>query len=520
MKNRTYIADVVSGMNLSVFGFVVGYSEPKKTNGSDYQMYISIMDESSRQKASVLLFLGSEDEFPKHIIEKETVIKIENLNLKEKNSRPLYLVDRKKGCFFFEVKREKISYTPYFSCNNMAYKEGPSDREAIVNIHAHFYNEMPTGPKMISTIVKIDSIFTVYGYIKEIITSSAMTTLIMCDPSTDKELRVRIWKREPENFPEKNSSICIYNIKVKRIDQGSITADVSKSMNLTWTDKIPKDVQLLFNAHRIINSKNFIDTVVNKINMLNDRLESPAQALESILKARYSEKNSYDTKEKATIRKDKGPAKGQKKSMNEKEDSFSDIIQTDREKEELEENISGSNGPTKRPSTEKALLSKKPPIKKLSIDASPNEKKEKELTEEDIQTRQNLNIPPCQPKQSFSNLSQWKRLFFSFKETDLIYDELIQLPIKAYHTNPSTNTVSFDKVALLMLDKVDHASESDTVITQNIAFYKKTPIIFHMCRRSSSTSPEIAGYVFVFKNLPPAPVDSKTLHVLLYRSFE
>ncbi|KAI5191776.1 hypothetical protein NEMIN01_1667 [Nematocida minor] len=520
MQNRTYIKDIVEGTNTSVFGFVLSYIAPKKTHGSDYQMIITIRDESSKQKIPVQLFFSSQESFPKEIIERETVIKIENLNMKQRETRACYLVDRKKGCFFFKAKKERMSHVPYFECSGMEYVGSPSETEELERIHKHFYNEITESPRILSTVTKLDLLFTAYVYIKQISGNSILTNLLVCDPSTDRQLRVRVWAREIEELPKKDTCVCIFNLKVKKIDQAFIIADVSRSSIFKWTSNIPKEVQMLFGAYKLLNSKHFVNTVARKINKLDDHLENSSIGNYPSLEEKQTEEGEHEyTGEKDSFGHKLKPLLTELEEPSSFHSAHYDPIIIDEdilsdEKEPAAKRPHSSEEPcAKRVSNEEQKYTEKSSNSTLSIEKEGSAS----MPASSVQQSADKMAVPCTSSQTIDSIIGEKEAIFSFKETDRIYDELLNLPIKPYYTNLDTKVIAFDDATFSILspksDALPHVSDNmpANISMQTVSFYKKVPIIYHMFnKRSPDTHKEISGYVLVASKTKPT-----TIHVLL-----
>ncbi|KAH9385415.1 uncharacterized protein NEMAJ01_0311 [Nematocida major] len=509
MKNRTYIRDVRPGVNFSVFGIVQSFMSPKKTAGSDYQMILKIEDESTTDNIVVSLFLGSQESFPSRIVEKQTIIKIENLNIKETGHRTRRLIDRNEGCFFFDVKRDSVEYMPYFRCTSKEYVEGPEDRDALNKIQSHFMRTMPIGPVLLSSVMKEGTVFSMYGYVKDVVKNEKLASLMICDPSTHRELRVRVWERSDSEIPKKDSYIYISGLKAKKVEYASIVADVSKSGSFIWTASVPREVSLLLSAYQILQSKSFLKAVMQRISETET-----CRSSHSGKNSRHADKAPESAKKAKKSAEDAPSQTGHDLDLS--DESFNEYINStfmedadfaSGEAARAEEGHAGES-PNEKESTAAEVLGageKKDliyPVKKaVSISNAFSRLKEKKK-----------GVAACPKGLSLSDVIAGKPCQLSFKETDLIYDELIRLPIKAYHTNLQNGSVSFDKHALLYLDP--HAAGKDQIRIQHVAFYKKTAVVFHQAHRSSKQAGQIAGYILFLSSKQP------TVHAFLYRNVE
>ncbi|KAI5155321.1 hypothetical protein NEPAR06_1727 [Nematocida parisii] len=512
MDTRTYIKDIQPGANASVFGLIEAYTPPKKTTGSDYHMVLHIKDELSSEAIPVLLFLASPESFPKYIMENQAVIKITRLNVKTTESGTRRLVDRKCGCFFFEVNKEKGSALPYFSCIEGKYAEEKGDRVIIDSIRKHFINIIPAGPSVISSASKENAVVSVYGYIKDISTTHNWHTMIMCDPSTHKDLRVRVWERELNEIPKKNRYVCVHNIKIKKVDCATILADISKRTPFIWTYNIPKEVEMLLSAFKTLRSKGFLRELVKKINKCarKENSRNVPDVLEN--KSKKSGPLNDSSVEPPSFVENEDISNHSLKLENVSEDAQRSTIQ----KKNADEEISSKNLEESKSSFEKSMED----LEDLfSADNNCSAEEDKQ-TEESIQpdtSAHNLGpyneiAVPCSSDYTLEQLIKGSEYLVSFKETDQLYDEIIQLPIKPYYTNRSTGAVTFDKEALSIMDTGPHTPEKIQV--QHVAFYKDIPVIFHMCNRIRTDADNIAGFIMCLATR------NYTLHVFLYKYIE
>ncbi|KAI5160254.1 hypothetical protein NEAUS03_1011 [Nematocida ausubeli] len=494
MDNRTYIKDLQPGANSCVFGLLLTHTPLRKTTGSDYQMVLNIVDEHSEKHVPVLLFMSDPECFPKYIIENQTVIKITRLTVKNTNGGTRLLIDRKHGCFFFDVCKEQVNPVPYFSCAESAYVSSMDDWKILDTVRRHFIQQISIGPGMISGASKENAVVSVYGYVKDIMTSHGWNTVVLCDPSTYKDLYIRVWERGVDMLPKKHTYVCMYSLKVRKNNATHITVDVSKSAPFVWTYNIPSDVKTLLSAFTTINTRKFISALVHKINKVT------------------SENNEADDVLDSEGREDLSAILGENGSK-------SDLAQFS------DEAINGcfieDSPDCIRESRESvsSAVSSADHTQQSADDSTKNISDEKDLHKSQFISNEIMrslgtqsNGIPCTPDHTLEKIIHGKEYFISFKETDNLYDEIIQIPIKPYYMNKTNSTVTFDQQALFMMDP--ETREKEHIQVQHVGFYKKVPMIFHVCARAPGTLENIAGFITLLPSKTP------TLHVFLYKNPE
>ncbi|KAI5185232.1 hypothetical protein NEHOM01_0690 [Nematocida homosporus] len=283
---RTLLSQLSPTHNKNIIALLQDYTPPTQTNGTDYQMKLSLIDESlesTNRTVDVQVFLKSPADFPKNLKRLSVIVKIPQLNVSVHATKgKSILLDRKQGMFLFKVDQEGASFYPYECIPAQKYQTCPSDQLHIQTVAEKLIEHITLGPVPFPYIKTAGLIFTGCGYVYDIEAKPDYTLLTLQDMST-KELHIRLWDRLPTEIPKLNDFIMVECLRAKEVTSKHILCDVSRSMPFIWK---AQDSPLISNMYAVFDTMNYArvaSQIQAQVQLLTDNQAEPELTLDEII---------------------------------------------------------------------------------------------------------------------------------------------------------------------------------------------------------------------------------------------